>query len=147
MAPWIKTGQVAEVSLEAFQDRRFRGKIWRIAPTVEQSKRTFVVEALIENPAGELKPGSYAKARIRTDKFDEVKLLPTRAIYYVFGTNKVFVVNDGAIDAREVKLGDRFGQEVEIMEGVNQGERAATTQLPRLDTGTRVEIVANQKSE
>ena len=72
MAPWIKVGQVADVSLEAFPKRMFHGKIWRISPTVEQSKRTFVVEALIENPAGELKPGPDAKARIRTDKSDRI---------------------------------------------------------------------------
>ncbi|MSV29964.1 MAG: efflux RND transporter periplasmic adaptor subunit, partial [Bryobacterales bacterium] len=86
MAPWIKTGQMAEVTMEAFGERQFRGKIWRISPTVEQSKRTFVVEALIDNPSGELKPGSYAKARVRTDRFDRTKLVPVRAINYVFGT-------------------------------------------------------------
>jgi RND family efflux transporter MFP subunit len=61
MAPWIKVGQVAEVIVEAFENRKFRGKIWRISPTVDQSKRTFVVEALIDNRRAELKPGSYAR--------------------------------------------------------------------------------------
>src|SRR5262249_53588616 len=60
MAPWVKTEQFADVSLEAYPNRPFRGKIWRISPTVEQSKRTFIVEALIENPNSLLKPGSYA---------------------------------------------------------------------------------------
>jgi RND family efflux transporter MFP subunit len=139
MAPWIKSSQVAEVTLEAFPDRTFRGKIWRISPTVDQSKRTFIVEALIDNPQGELKPGSYAKARIRTDKFDNIKLIPSRALNYVFGTNKAFVVKGGVIEAREVKLGDRFGQDVEITEGLEEGEVIATTQVARLDTGTKVE--------
>src|SRR5207237_9922728 len=94
MAPWVKTGQFADVSLEAFPNRTFRGKIWRISPTVEQSKRTFIVEALIENPEALLKPGSYAKARIHTDKLDTIRLLPTSAINYVFGSNKVYVVKE-----------------------------------------------------
>ena len=51
MAPWIKVGQFADVSLEAFPGRAFKGRIWRISPTVEQAKRTFIVEALIDNPA------------------------------------------------------------------------------------------------
>ncbi len=140
MAPWVKTGQMAEVTMEAFGERQFRGKIWRISPTVEQSKRTFVVEALIDNPSGELKPGSYAKARVRTDRFDRTKLVPARAINYVFGTNKAFVTKDGAIEAREVKLGDRFGDSVEVVEGLNEGEQVALTQLQRLDTGTQIEI-------
>ena len=123
MAPWIKVGQMADVSLEAFPDRTFQGKIWRISPTVEQSKRTFIVEALIDNPAGELKPGSYAKARIRTDKVDRIRLVPRRAVNYVFGSNKAYVIKDGVIEAREVKLGDQFGEDVEITEGVEEGER------------------------
>jgi RND family efflux transporter MFP subunit len=144
MAPWIKVGQMSDVSLEAFPNRSFRGRIWRISPTVEQSKRTFVVEALIDNPAGELKPGSYAKASIRTDKVDRIHLVPVRAISYIFGANKAFVVKDGVVDAREVKLGDRFGTDVEITEGVAEGDQVAVTGLSRLDTGVKVEVDTSQ---
>lgn len=143
MAPWIKVGHVADVSLEAFPDRKFQGKIWRISPTVEQSKRTFIVEALINNPAGELKPGSYAKARIRTDKVDRIVLVPRRAVTYIFGANKAYIIKDGAIDAREVKVGDQIGQDIEIIEGVSEGDLVATTQLARLDTGSKV-IASNE---
>src|SRR5574340_1259009 len=147
MSPWIKVGQVADVSLEAYPDRQFKGRIWRISPTVEQSKRTFLVEALISNPNGELKPGSYAKARIRTDKFDRIRLAPRLAINYVFGANKAYVVKDGVIDAREVKTGDIFGDDVEITGGLEEGETIATTGLNRLDTGSRVVLATNGDGE
>jgi RND family efflux transporter MFP subunit len=140
MAPWIKNGQVAQVALEAFADRKFQGKIWRISPTVDQSKRTFIVEALIQNPDNSLKPGSYAKAVIPTDKSDRVKLIPVRAVNYVFGSNKAYVVAGDTVDARDVKVGDRFEQEIEILEGLEDGEQVATTQVNRLDTGTKVTI-------
>lgn len=140
MAPWIKNGQVAAVSVEAFGDRIFNGTVWRISPTVDQSKRTFVVEALLQNPRGELKPGFYAKARVPTDKIDEVKLVPVRAVNYVLGSNKAYVVKDGSIDAREVKLGDRFDESVEVLEGLNAGEQVAITQLSRLDSGVKVRV-------
>ncbi|MEX2261105.1 MAG: efflux RND transporter periplasmic adaptor subunit [Bryobacteraceae bacterium] len=140
MAPWVKNGQFADVTLEAFPGRTFRGEIWRISPTVEQTKRTFIVEALIANPKGELKPGSYAKARVRTDKTDRIKLISARGINYVFGTNKAFVVKEGVIDARDVRIGDRFGEDVEIIEGLNEGETIAVSQLPRLDTGVRIQV-------
>ncbi len=141
MAPWISNGQLAEVTLEAFPDRKFQGKIWRISPTVEQSKRTFLVEALIPNPDSALKPGSYAKARVHTDKYDKIKLIPVRAVNYVFGSNKAYVVAGRTIDAREVKVGDRFGDEIEIVEGLSEGEQVAVTQVARLDTGVKVEVV------
>jgi multidrug efflux pump subunit AcrA (membrane-fusion protein) len=143
MAPWVKVNQTVEVFVEAYASRTFQGRIWRISPTVDQSKRTFVVEALIQNPASELKPGSYAKALVRTDKFEQISLVPVRAVNYVLGSNKVYVVRDRKVEAREVKLGDRFEQEVEILEGVQAGEQIATTQLARLDTGSQVTVLGN----
>lgn len=140
MAPWIKNGQVAEVGVEAFADRKFTGKIWRIAPTVDQTKRTFVVEALIANPAGELKAGSYARARVPTDRAERIMVVPSRAVNYVLGSNKAYVINGDVIEAREVKLGDRFDQEIEILEGLEEGEKVATGPLARLDTGSKVQV-------
>jgi RND family efflux transporter MFP subunit len=126
--------------MEAFAGRTFNGRVTRIAPTVDQSKRTFIVEALIDNPENALKPGSYARARLATQKIDEIRLVPARAINYVLGSNKAYVVKAGAIEARDVKVGDRFDNQVEIIEGLSQGEQVATSQLNRLDTGTRVSV-------
>lgn len=140
MAPWIKQGQVVDIEVEAFKDRKFQGKIWRISPTVDQTKRTFVAEVLVNNSASELKPGSYAKAHVPTSRTEKVTVLPQRAIYYIMGANKAYVVKDGVIDAREVKMGDRFDTDVEILEGVQEGEVVATTALPRLDTGVKVRV-------
>jgi RND family efflux transporter MFP subunit len=138
LGPWIKQGQVAEIESEAFEGRKFSGKISRISPTVDQAKRTFIVEALIPNPRNELKPGSYARARVPTNRRDAVKLIPSRAINYVFGSNKAYVVKDDQIEARDVKLGDRFEQQVEILEGLSEGEVVATSRLNQLDTGVKV---------
>jgi multidrug efflux pump subunit AcrA (membrane-fusion protein) len=143
MAPWVREGQIAQVMVEAFGDREFRGRVWRISPTVDQSKRTFIVEALIDNPAGDLKPGSYAKARVPTNKSESIRVVTARAVNYVLGSNKAYVVSGGTVDARDVKLGDRFGNEVEIVEGLQDGEQVAITQLNRLDTGTRVQVVGD----
>jgi len=141
LAPWTKVGQTADVYVEAFQDRRFVGRVSRIAPTVDQSKRTFVVEALVDNPDGLLKAGSYARARLSTQKVDDIRIVPARAVAYVLGTNKAFVITPGSlIEAREVKTGDRFDEQVEIVDGLREGETVATTQLNRLDTGVKVAV-------
>lgn len=143
LAPWVRVGQQAEVMVEAFDNRKFSGKVWRIAPTVDLTKRTFLVEALIQNPKNELKPGSYARARLATDKNETIHTVPLRAVNYVLGSNKAYVVKaDNTIDVRDVKLGDRFPQEVEILEGVNEGETVAVSGLNRLDMGAKVRIQA-----
>ncbi|MBM3740080.1 MAG: efflux RND transporter periplasmic adaptor subunit [Acidobacteria bacterium] len=148
MAPWTKVGQTADVSVEAFENRRFVGRVSRIAPTVDQTKRTFVVEALIDNPDGALKPGSYARARLATQRVDQVLLAPARAINYVLGANRAYVVDgSGTIEAREVKTGDRYEQQLEIISGLKEGEQVATTQLNRLDTGVKVRPTREQASQ
>jgi len=141
MAPWIKVGQAAQVLVEAYKDRVFEGKVSRISPTVDQTKRTFVVEAIIQNAKNELKPGSYARALLTTDKVESVRVVSARALNYVLGSNKAYVVKtDGTIEVRDIKVGDRFPQEVEILEGLEDGEVVAVTALNRLDTGQRVTI-------
>jgi len=140
MAPWIREGQIADVSVEAFQDRIFKGVVKRISPTVDQSKRTFIVEAEIANPDGALKPGSYARAKMPTRKIDEMILVPSRAVAYVLGSNKAYVVKDGVVEARDVTLGDRFETEVEIIDGLQVGETVAASGLNRLDAGVKVRI-------
>lgn len=141
MAPWVKIGQAAQVTVEAYSDRVFTGRVSRIAPTVDQAKRTFIVEALIENSRNELKPGSYARARLTTDKVEAVRVIPMRALNYVLGSNKAYVVKpDQTIETRDVKVGDRFPQEVEILEGLEDGETVAVSALSRLDTGQKVRI-------
>jgi len=142
MAPWTKIGQMCEVYVEAFAGRTFRGRIWRVAPTVDQTKRTFVAEALIENQDGTLKAGSYARARLTTQKVDEIRVVPARAVTYILGTNKAFVVNDaGVVEARDVKIGERFDNQIEITEGLQMGEQVATTGVNRLDSGSKVKVV------
>lgn len=140
MAPWTKNGQIVDVEVEAFPERKFAGKIWRVSPTVDQTKRTFVVEALIGNSRGELKPGSYAKATIATQKVDVVNVVPERAVAYVLGVNKAFVIKDGVAESRDLKIGDRIDNTVEVLEGLSAGEDVATTQTQRLDTGVEVTI-------
>lgn len=146
MAPWIKTGQVARITTEAFE-RTFEGKIWRISPTVDQTKRTFVVEALVANADAGLKPGSYARARVPTQKTEAVLMVPNRGVSYVLGSNKAFIIRNNVVEARDVKLGDRFENEVEIVDGLQEGDQIAVTNLGRLDTGARVQIATGAEEK
>ena len=90
-----------------------------------------------------MKPGSYARAHLPTDKAEIIKVVPARAVNYVLGSNKVYVVkSDSTIDVRDVTLGDRLPEEVEITEGVAEGETVAVSSLNRLDAGAKVRIAA-----
>ena len=141
MSSWVKVGNTVEVRVEAHPGRVFTGKVSRISPAVDKEKRTFVIEALIPNGEGALRPGFYTKAAIVTDKKDRVLLIPSEAVMYAYGTNKAFVIDGGKANARELRLGERVGGQVEGVEGLHADERVAVSELDKLDNGTAVQIL------
>jgi len=141
MSPWVRAGREVKLSLEAFPGREFTGRISRINPSVEEKNRTFEIEALVANRGGELKPGSFVKATIQSDKVDSILAIPYNATAYLFGAYKVFVIQGKTIKEREVKLGDRLGDLVEIIEGLRADEKIAISAGgPQLKDGMEVEI-------
>jgi membrane fusion protein (multidrug efflux system) len=142
MAGWIAVGQPVTVSVEAYPGRTFEGSIARINPSVDPSTRSFDVEALLDNHDGILKPGFFVKSRIASREFATMLLVPSQAVRYTYGVYKVFTVEGGALKEREVKLGDRAEESVEIVDGLTERERVALPeagQEPR--DGAAVEAV------
>src|SRR6266545_2469829 len=72
MSPWVRVGREVTLNLEAFPGRNFTGRVSRINPSVDEKTRTFEIEALVSNSSGELKPGSFVKAAIPSDKVDAI---------------------------------------------------------------------------
>ena len=140
MAAWVKTGQEVTVSVEAFPGRAFTGKITRINPSVNQQTRAFEVEALIDNRESLLKPGFFVKATIPSSVVVDALIIPQEALLYVYGVYKVFVIDGNTLKEREVKIGERTGDEVEIVEGLAVGDRVAlATKGQELKEGAIVE--------
>lgn len=142
MAGWIAVGQPVTVTVEAYPDRSFEGRISRISPSVDPQTRSFDVEALLQNHDGILKPGFFVKSRIESRQVATMLLVPFQAVRYTYGVYKIFTVQGGSLKEREVKLGDRAEDAVEIVEGLSDRERVAVPeagQEPR--DGAPVEAV------
>jgi membrane fusion protein (multidrug efflux system) len=125
MAGWIKLGQAVTISVEAYPGRTFVGKISRINPAVDQQTRSFEVEALIDNHERVLKPGFFVKARIPSERIESALVIPEEALQYTYGVYKVFRIDGAVLAEKEVKVGERGPDGVEIAEGLNQGDRVA----------------------
>ena len=137
-APWVNVSQRVEVRVDAFPDRRLAGTISRISPAVNQQTRAFPLEALLPNADGSLKPGTFARVRIESAQVDSVLTLPVTALQYRYGVNRVFVVKGDHVMSREVKLGDRLGDLVEVLSGVDASDTVAVSEVERLADGLRV---------
>jgi HlyD family secretion protein len=140
MAPWITAGRPLELHVDAYPDRTFSGNVTRISPAVNTSTRAFAFEALVPNPDALLKPGTFARVHVESDKVDPVLTLPYSALQYRYGVNRVFVVQGDRLAMRELKVGDRMGERIEIVSGVKEGERVAVTDVDALNDGDRVSL-------
>jgi RND family efflux transporter MFP subunit len=125
MAGWIAVGQPVTVSVEAYGNRTFSGTLTRISPSVDPQTRAFDVEALLDNHDGLLKPGFFAKSQIASRQIVTMLVIPAEAVRYAYGVYKVFTVDGGTLKERDVKVGDRAEESVEIVEGLKERERVA----------------------
>jgi multidrug efflux pump subunit AcrA (membrane-fusion protein) len=147
MTPWIETSQQVELRVDAYPDKTFTGKISRISPAVSTATRAFPFEALVPNHDATLKPGTFARVTIRTNKADRVLTLPYAALQYRYGVNRVFVVNNGRLIAHELRVGERIGERIEIVSGVNAGDPVAMTDVDKLVDGLKVSTAEAKANE
>ena len=140
MAPWIKDGQAVELHVDAYPDQTFIGKVSRISPAVNTATRAFPFEALVPNKDARLKPGTFARVHIESSKIDNVLTLPYATMQYRYGVNRVFVVEGDKLAVRELKVGERLGERIEILSGVKAGEQIAATDVDNLTDGAKVSI-------
>jgi multidrug efflux pump subunit AcrA (membrane-fusion protein) len=137
-APWIRTGREMSVKVDAFPQQVFAGKVVRIAPGVNLRSRAFAIEGEVPNPDGTLKPGTFARVQITTDRVERAVTIPAAAVQNRYGTNRVFAVRDGQLAGREVILGDRLGDRVEVSQGLEAGTPIVASDVEQLADGMRV---------
>jgi RND family efflux transporter MFP subunit len=140
MAPWIKDGQPVGLHVDAYPQRTFEGKVSRISPAVNTATRAFPFEALVPNRDAVLKPGTFARVHIESGREDQVLTLPYGALQYRYGVNRVFVVDNDKLSVRELKVGDRLDERIEILAGVKAGDRVAVSDVEKLVDGAKVTV-------
>jgi RND family efflux transporter MFP subunit len=142
MAPWIDSGRPMELHVDAYPNRTFTGKVTRISPAVNTGTRAFPFEAVVPNGDGALKPGTFARVHVESAKVDEVLTLPYAALQYRYGVNRVFVVNGDKLEMRELQVGERLGDRIEVTGGVKAGERVVISDVETLNGGELVVVTS-----
>jgi multidrug efflux pump subunit AcrA (membrane-fusion protein) len=134
----VHVGESVSVSVAAYTDRSFAGRVARISPSVTASSRTLTVEAEVDNPKAELKPGQFATVRILLPQTEPAVLVPQRALRTISGSTYVFVIKNGFAEQRLVQPGQAEGELVELKAGVRADETVAISNVDQLSDGTAV---------
>jgi Cu(I)/Ag(I) efflux system membrane fusion protein len=123
--PLIQVGQSARIGLAFFPGKEFSSKVDYIYPTLSGSTRTTKIRFIMPNPDGTLKPQMFTDVEIKID-FEKRLAIPEDAVIDT-GTKKVVYVDkgEGHFEPREVILGLRTDEMVEVVKGLKAGEKVA----------------------
>ena len=117
--------------------REFTGKVSQIDSRVDPVSRSIAVRAELPNAKGELRPGMFMTVRLQGEVAPAL-LIPEGAIVPEQGHTYVFVAANGLAARREIKLGKRRPGEVEVIEGLKEGERVVTEGTQNLRDGIAI---------
>jgi membrane fusion protein (multidrug efflux system) len=143
-----------QIELEAFEHRKFSGRLTAIEPRIDESTRNFEAQATLGNEDHVLRPGMFAQVDVDLGAAENVIVVPQTSISYNPYGDSVWVVipatgeATGAkqgltVERRLVTLGRRRGDLVQVVSGLAVGEEVATSGLLKLRNGIGV-IVNNE---
>lgn len=140
----VEEGDEISAVVDAFPEMDFSGRITAVEPRVSEATRTFRVQATLDNAEGLLRPGMFGRVRLETGVADKVRVVPQTAVKFNPYGNAVFVIeeSDGElrVGQRLIQTGARRGDLVAVTDGLEPGERVATSGLLKLRNEAVVEI-------
>ncbi len=141
----IKLGAPAEIVLDAFPSKRFRGKAVELTPKVNRTKATVTVKvAFVDENEGVL-PDMAARVSFLSGELDKEAMkappktiVPGSAVVEVQGTKAVYRLEDGIVRLTPVTLGPAFGTGFEVQSGVSSGTKLVNNPPPGLADGQKI---------
>src|SRR5271165_679967 len=138
----VKPGVDAVVRVPEIPDHTFPGEVARIADALDPATRTLMTEIDVPNPDGELSPGIYCAVELKVPRRTPSLIVPAGAIVFDRDGLHVLVVENGVARSRKITEIRDLGTEVEVSEGVRQGEKVVLTPPVDLEDGSKVQIRA-----
>ncbi|OIR16262.1 cation efflux system protein CusB precursor [mine drainage metagenome] len=140
----VHLGSRTQVTVDAYPDRTFDGRVTFIYPTLDSATRTVQVRMEIANPNGLLKPAMFANAQIAAGKSGKVLTVPASAVIDS-GTRQIVLVRlaEGRFEPRTVTLGGRSDDYSEVMNGVTEGEQVVTSANFLIDAESNLKAALN----
>jgi RND family efflux transporter MFP subunit len=119
----VRVGQPADVTIQATGEH-FTGKVTRFTDALERTTRTMQVEIDVPNDSYHLQPGMYANVGLQTQSRPDALTIPIQAVQHKEGNAIVLVVDQqNKVEPREIKTGLEDPSRVEVLSGLNAGDR------------------------
>jgi RND family efflux transporter MFP subunit len=141
--PLIKRGMKAAITADVYKDETFTGAVYRIAPTVNATTRSFIAELEVPNRNDKLKPGMFIRVSMDLGEV-ETFVVPAASVLVQEGTNTryVFIEDQGLAKRIEVTIGKRFDDKLEVIsETLKEGANLVTEGQSKLINNDKIEII------
>ena len=122
----VRIGQLVNIKVPAFPDATFTGRVILISSTIDPDTRTVQVRTEVANPDGRLKPDMFANVEIVTAGRRQAISVPLAAVLDEGGRSVVFIADGNNYTKKEVTLGLKSDDRVEIVQGLNAGDKVVT---------------------
>ena len=140
-----RPGIKADLTLTEFPGRSFTGTLARTAQSIDIASRTLLTEIEVENPKGELLPGSYAEVHLKLASEASTFKLPVNAVIFRTEGVRVAVVGpDGKVALLPVTLGRDYGNSLEVVSGLAGTERIIINASDSIEAGQAVNVAAGK---
>jgi RND family efflux transporter MFP subunit len=137
----VDSSDTAEVSVDAYPGRTFRGRIDRLDVKADPTTNTFGIEIVIDNGNLLLKAGLSARVRLVVDRIPDAVMIPQRAVLFRENSTEAFIVGeDQTAQSRVVELGLTQGDLVRVVRGLLPGDRLIVKGQNYVKPGTKIAI-------
>jgi RND family efflux transporter MFP subunit len=134
----VAPGIDAVIRVPELPDRKFSGKVTRIADALQSGTRTLLTEIDIKNPDGALAPGVYCSVELHIPRKTPSLLVPADAIIFNRNGIQVAVANNGKVSMRNVDVKRDLGTQVEVDSGIKAGDQVILNPPVSLVDGNQV---------
>ena len=140
-SPAIKTGMEATVLLQEYPGQVFKGTVVRTAEAIDPMTRTLLTEVDVPNKDGRLLPGSFGEVHFRAGVNARKVTVPVNAMLFRQEGPRVALVNsDSKIHLQPITIGRDYGATLEVVSGVDVGDRIVVNPADSLEEGQQVNI-------
>lgn len=137
----IRPGSQIQFSVKAFSEEKYSASFQFISPTADPATRNVKMKAMAPNPHYRLKPGFFAEVTLPVGGNPNGITILESALFSQEGKIFAFVVKEGVSHRKEVEIGIRFDGKVEVIKGIQKGEKVVTVGHEQLTEGMKVQIV------
>ncbi len=145
----VALGQKAELRLDAWPSDIFMATITEVSPVLDAATRTMAVKLIPEDVTGEkIKPGMYSRIKLITEEKENVFVVPYHSLIVRDDEAFAFIVQDDeTVLQQKVILGLRVDDQVEVINGLQEGDLVVTRGQTLLNDGTKVSVVSVETEE